>query len=257
MGDEYALEMRDLTAGYNGDTVIEDIDLTIEKGGFFGLIGPNGGGKTTLLKVILGLIKPMEGAIRVFGLPPKEGRKYMGYVPQHSIYDPDFPISVQEVVLMGRKRHRGNSIFYSDEDRETARSAMQSMNILELADRNISDLSGGQRQRAYIARALASEPKMLLLDEPTAGIDPQTSQGTYGLLKELNRTITIMIATHDVGAVSKYVKKIGCLNRYLFTHDDRKISQEMLDKAYSCPVDLIAHGVPHRVFPHHVEDEEQ
>lgn len=255
MRKELAIETVDLTIGYNGMPVIENINLRVEEGDFYGLIGPNGGGKTTLLRGILGLLRPIRGEVRVFGKGPRVGRRYIGYVPQFAIYDRDFPISVKEVVLMGRRPRRGSRPFYSEEDRKAAEEAMEQMRILHLRDTRLSELSGGQRQRAYVARALASKPRILLLDEPTASIDPQTSLGTYDLLKKLNDEITIVVVTHDIGVISSYVSKVGCLNRHLFTHEDRFITRDMLEKSYTCPVDLVAHGLPHRVLAEHEEEE--
>jgi len=248
-----AIEVSGLTVVYDDLVALENVNLTVMEGDFFGIIGPNGGGKTTLLKSMAGLINPVKGHIRIFGLPPSEAGTLIGYVPQYADYDRAYPISVEEVVLMGRRRCRGRKPFYSREDREEAERALELLEIIDLRDRKISDLSGGQRQRVYLARAIVSRPRILLLDEPTASIDKKIQSNFYDFLKRLNREVTIVMVTHDIGVVSSYVNKIACLNRRIYTHEDRLITKEMLEESYQCPVELIAHGIPHRVFAEHNE----
>lgn len=246
------VEIEGLYAGYNGDTVLRDINLTVEPGDFIGLIGPNGGGKTTLLKVILGLMTPKRGTVRVLGKPPQQGRQYIGYVPQFSVFDSDFPISVHDVVRMGRLGP--NRLFspYNKEDDAIVEERLAWVDISELKDRAISELSGGQRQRVYIARALASNPKLLLLDEPTISVDMEARTHIYDLLHEINQHgVTILLVSHDLNVISSYVKTIGCLNRTFHYHSEKQVTPEMLQAVYDCPVDLIAHGVPHRVLAEH------
>ena len=245
-----ALELKKVRAGYGNQNILKDISLSLEEREFLGIIGPNGGGKTTLFRVILGILKPRSGSVRVFGLPPSRGRQLVGYVPQHLQYDRQFPIRVWDVVLMGRLGKLGLRPFYSTEDKKAAQEALQQVKMEEFRERQFSELSGGQQQRVLIARALCTRPKLLLLDEPTASVDTKMQTSIYELLQELNQDMAIMLVTHDIGVLSTYVKKIGCLNRYLIYHDDRQLTQEMLEAAYECPVDLIAHGVPHRVFSH-------
>ena len=251
MGDELALRIKDLSSGYDGDTIIKDIDLEIMHGEFFGLIGPNGGGKSTLLKTILGLIQPYKGSVRIYGMEPSKGRKYLGYVPQYSNFDKDFPITVKNVVMMGRRRNKGLKPWYSKKDLESVKDSLAKVDMLEHMNRHISALSGGQKQRVFIARALTTQPRMLLLDEPTASVDVKMEESIYKLLTDLNKDITIVLVTHDIGVISSHVTTIACLNRHLFTNNDNKITPEMMEEAYQCPVDLIAHGVPHRVLPPH------
>jgi zinc transport system ATP-binding protein len=251
---EIAINIENLSAGYDHTTIIENINLQINQGDFFSIIGPNGGGKSTFLKAILGLIPIYKGTIRIFNKPPEKGRKYIGYVPQHSEFDTKFPISVWDVVLMGRRNIRGKHPFYSNIDKTHAEYALETVGMTPYAHRHISELSGGQRQRVFIARALASDPKILLLDEPTANIDKEMKESIYHFLKELNKRMTIVLVTHDIGVLSIFIGRISCLNRYLFSHDnDKIISQEMLEAAYSCPVELITHGVPHRVLDEHLK----
>ena len=246
------IEIKGLWAGYEDETVLENIDLTVRERDFIGLIGPNGGGKTTLVKVLLGLLPPTRGRVRVMGQPIEAGRAHIGYVPQRVEFDRYFPISVWEVARMGRVGRRRLLWRYTAEDDAIVAEMLRRVEMLDLRDRPIGALSGGQRQRVYIARALVKEPEILLLDEPTASVDPQVSTNIYELLRELNEQKTIILISHDMNAVSSYVRTVGCINRYLFYHDEKEITQEMLEMAYQCPVDLIAHGVPHRVFPEHL-----
>jgi zinc transport system ATP-binding protein len=248
------IAVRHVWAGYDHEQVLEDINLSVYEGDFVGLIGPNGGGKTTLLRVLLGLLPPTRGEVRVLGLPVKEGRRAIGYVPQAIVFDREFPISVWDVACMGRVGHRGLLRHYTAEDDEIAAEVLRQVGLLDMRRRPIGELSGGQRQRAYIARALATQPDILLLDEPTSSVDPQVSSNIYELLRQLNDRVTILLISHDMSAISSYVKTVGCLNRRLFYHGEQEITTEMLELAYQCPIDLIAHGVPHRVFSMHTHD---
>ncbi len=222
--------------------VLQDINIDVHEKEFLGIIGPNGGGKTTLLKALLGLITPASGEILILGDTPKVNRKYIGYVPQFSNFEKDFPISVYNVVKMGTL---GNK---SDKTENNILNILSKVEMLEFKDRLIGQLSGGQRQRVLIARALAANPKILLLDEPTASVDTKSGKTFYELIKKLNDEITIILVSHDVGVLSQYVKKIACLNKTLIFHDSKEITHDMLEETYHCPVDLIAHGVPHRVL---------
>lgn len=245
------IAIRDLWAGYGREPVLEDINLTLYDGDFVGIIGPNGGGKTTLVRVLLGLLAPMRGEVRILGRPAQQGRREIGYVPQVVRFDEMFPISVWNVARMGRLNRRGLLRRYTARDDETVAWALEQVGIADLRDRPIGELSGGQRQRAYIARALASEPRILLLDEPTSSVDPQASGDIYELLHALNKRVTILLVSHDMNAVSSYVKTIACLNHRLHYHDSKEITTEMVQGIYNCPIDLIAHGVPHRVLAEH------
>jgi len=251
MNKKKAIEIKNLTAGYHNETVVENITCTIYEGDFFGIIGPNGGGKSTLLKSILGLIKPQKGTITIYQKPPAQMRTMIGYVPQYAEYDRDYPISVMDVVLMGRRNIRGYHPRYTKEDKTETVQALKTVHMDKYLQRHISELSGGQRQRVFIARALVSHPKILLLDEPTASIDKESQDSFYTLLQTLNKEMTILLVTHDIGVISSYVSRVACLNRYLFTHDEKVVTKEMIEATYNCPVDLIAHGVPHRVLEEH------
>jgi len=246
------ISVQHLWASYNGKPVLEDINLSVRELDFIGLIGPNGGGKTTLLKVLLGLLSPTRGQVRIMGRGPQVGRRHVGYVPQSVEFDRDFPISVWDVAQMGRLGRRRLLQRYTARDDEAVAEALRSVDMLDKRGRPIGALSGGQRQRVYIARALATEPEILLLDEPMSSVDPQVSTSVYELLRELNERITILLVTHDMSAISSHVKTVGCLNRRLFYHGEKQITPDMLEAAYQCPIDLIAHGASHRVFPEHL-----
>ncbi len=252
------VEIRGLFTGYNGEAVIRNINLQIFQGDFIGLIGPNGGGKTTLLKTILGLLEPQQGQIRVLGKAPKSGRRHIGYVPQFSAFDSDFPISVKDVVRMGRLSDKRLFKPFNQQDDQIVAEKLAWVDLPDHQHRSLRELSGGQRQRVYIARALAAEPEILLLDEPTISVDFDSRRKIYELLYEINQQgVTILLVSHDLNVISSYVKSIGCLNRDLYYHGEKEITSEMLKVGYkNCPVDLIAHGLPHRVLAEHGEEHE-
>ena len=236
-----------------GHAVLEDINLELEAADFLGLIGPNGGGKSTLLKVMLGLIKPDRGEIRIFGLTPEAARGRVGYMPQKTVFDQSFPVKVLDVVLMGRYTRTGLFHRYGPADRKAARRALEAVGMEDRAEREIGALSGGEQQRVFVARSLVSDPELLLLDEPTAGVDSAQQTEFYDLLCHLNHElgIAIVLVSHDVTAISKYVSKIACLNQRLYYHGSKEITNEDIEKAYGCPVEMIAHGTPHRVLREH------
>ena len=250
------ISIKNLWAGYEDDTILEDISFEMFQDDYVGLIGPNGGGKTTLNRVILGLLKPERGTITVMGQDPVRGRKYIGYVSQFQVEDKHFPISVWDVVAMGRLQPNLLKNFrVSPHDKEAIETALTQTGMLDFRTRVMNELSGGQRQRVYISRALAAEPKMLLLDEPTSSVDSQSSNQLYDLLAELNDHIAILLISHDLTAISTYVKTIGCVNRQLVYQGSKELTGEMVEVGYGCPVDLIAHGLPHRVIPGHQHED--
>lgn len=250
MNDEIAA-LDNVSLRYGNVPALENVTFRLHPLDFVSVIGPNGGGKTTFLKVLLGLLTPHEGTVRVLGKDPARSRQEIGYVPQQVTIDKQFPISVWDVTLMGRLGKRSWPKKYSAEDRELAADALHKVKLYDLRERQIGKLSGGQQQRVLIARALVTQPKLLLLDEPTASVDSEIKQDIYDLLVKLNDTLTIVMVSHDIGVVSSYTKTIACLNRTLVYHDEKDITAEMLATAYQCPVDLIAHGVPHRVLAAH------
>ena len=244
------IEIGDLAVSINGVSVLNNINLTVFDRDFLGIIGPNGGGKTTLLRTMLGLIEPDQGTISIMGKPLRQNRHLISYVPQYATFDRTFPISIWEVVLMGRL---GKKIGrrYSKQDHKIALEALERVEMENLKDRQIGQLSGGERQRVLVARALAAKPQILLLDEPTASVDSRFEAGFYDIMQELNKEITIILVSHDISAVSAYVKTIACLNQQLFYQHAKELTEEMVEHAYNCPVHLIAHGVPHRVLEPH------
>jgi zinc transport system ATP-binding protein len=187
--------------------------------------------------------------VRVFGSAPREGRKLVGYLPQHTAFDPDFPMSVIEVVLMGR--YKGVFRRYTEADRAAAETALKVVGMDAFRDRQVGKLSGGQKQRVFIARAIAKEPKLLLLDEPTSSIDPEMQKSLYDLLSELKKRMAIVMVTHDTGVVTDLVDTIACVNRRLFYHGPPEEGLQDMDGLYQCPVELVSHGVPHRVLKKH------
>ncbi len=247
-----AIELNNIFFFYNSHSILSGVNLKVEEQDFLAIIGPNGSGKTTLLKIILGILNPGQGTVRIFGKTPLEAAGLLGYVPQDTGLNKDFPISVQDVALMGRLGRRGRERRYTSEDRALVRRVLEQVGMWEFRDRPIGKLSGGQRQRVLIARALTVEPKVLLMDEPTASVDAQFQTDLYDLLKELNATITIVVVSHDMSVLSGYINSVACLNRTLYYHESGEITDEMLHAAYQCPVDLIVHGgVPHRVLRKH------
>ncbi len=245
------VNLREVSVEYDGVIALESVNLSVQENDFFGIIGPNGGGKSTLLKVILGLVSPLQGEVAVWGQPPLKSPRRVGYVPQHSSFDRDFPITVWNVVLMGRLSRAHMFRAYDELDRQKAKEALLTVGIADLRKRPIGSLSGGQQQRAFIARALVRDPSLLLLDEPMANVDSGTREEIYELLRELSRRMAIMMVTHDLSAISTYVDKIACLNRRLYYHGSKEIPAEDIEAAYGCPIELLAHGMPHRVLRRH------
>ena len=250
----FAIEMENVWFSYGKTAIVQDVDLKLEQGEFLGIIGPNGGGKTTLLKLMLGILKPDKGRIKLLGKEPTDVRHRIGYVPQYLDFNLSFPISVMDVTLMGRMKRSRIGKGYSVEDKERVKKVLHYVGMWDYRNNPIGKLSGGQRQRVFIARALATEPQILFFDEPTTSVDHEFETNLFDLLKKLNEEVTIVVVTHDIGVVSSYMKSIACLNRNLIFHEKGQITQEMIDMAYQCPVDLIAHGLPHRVLHSHEED---
>jgi len=246
---EKAVEIKNLHYKVNNKTILEKINLEIYNREFLAIIGPNGGGKTTLLKMIIGLLKPTKGNIKVFGLKPETARKKIGYLPQRRHFDTDFPINVFETVLMGR--YHGPLKGYTEEDKKKVDKWLERLEIDDLKDESLDNLSGGQLQRVFLARALVREGELLLLDEPTSSVDPLFQEKFYELLDELKHEMAIVMVSHDIGMVAAHVDRIACLNQRLFAHGTPKEALESIEDVYKCPVELIAHGIPHRVLKKH------
>jgi zinc transport system ATP-binding protein len=251
------VEIKDLDFSYDREAVLKDVNLTIRHKDFVAIIGPNGGGKTTLLKLILGLLTPDRGIVRVDDKLPQKASACIGYVPQDVHLNRGFPITAIDVVLMGKLDPKKRLSRRSAINRRDALAALERMEMAAHADKKIGMLSGGQRQRVFIARALVAQPKLLLLDEPTASIDTKGQAEFYQLLKKLNQDITILVVSHDLFVMSRYVKSVACVNQRLHYHDQAEITGEMLETMYPCtveevcPVELVAHGLPHRVLMDH------
>ena len=243
------VEINNVSKRFNRLSVLHDINLDIYEKDLMAIIGPNGGGKSTLLKIIMGILTPDAGEVKIFGREPKKSRNLMGYLPQHVAFDPDFPINVLDTVLSGR--YHGFFKGYTKGDEKAVENALKDVEIYKLRDRQISEISGGQMQRVFIARSIVRGPKLLLMDEPMASIDPEMQNSFYDLLARLNNKMTIVLISHDVGAVSAHVDKIACLNRELFYHGPVEGSAKGLEEVYKCPLELISHGIPHRVLGKH------
>ena len=239
-----AVELEGVWAAYGTQAVLIDVHLRIEPGDFACVIGPNGGGKSTLLKVMLGLVRPTRGAVRIFGRPPATMRPHIGYVPQDPALDPDFPITVEQVVQTGRLGVEPPLGALSRKGRQACLRAMQAMQCAELRRRRFGQLSAGQRQRVLIARALACEPKLLLLDEPTSGLDVEAERRLYELLAELTGRLTIVMVTHDVGWVSRFVRTAVCVHHRVHVHPPGELTAEAIRDLFGRQVRLVTHAPP-------------
>ncbi len=235
IGADIAIQIRDLTVNYRQSPAIAGISLDVRAGDFLGIIGPNGGGKTTLIKAILGLVQPTEGAIRIFGEKVSKARHQVGYVPQLAEFDRSFPLTVEEVVLTGRlpavfrPLHR-----YTNRDKDFVLCLLEKLGIDHLRGQLLAGLSGGEFQRMLIARALAAEPAILLLDEPTAFVDAPSRDAIYAFLGQLNQRVTILMVSHDLLAVATHVKSMACLNRQLVYQGSPANSDQAIAAIYGC-----------------------
>ncbi len=241
------LELKQITAGYDDKVMLHDVNLQIHEQDFIGIIGPNGGGKTTLLKVILGLLKPFKGDV-IYHRPKQN---LFGYLPQNNQFDRRFPICVEEVVLSGLLSEKGFFKRYTRSDRQKAIELLNKYGMGAYPKTPIGELSGGQMQRVFLCRAIISSPQVLILDEPTTYVDSNFEKEFYTILNELNKTMSIVMVSHDLGTICSYVKTIACVNRRLHYHNSNLITTEQL-KSYNCPIELISHGkIPHRVLTDH------
>jgi len=245
------VEIRNLSAGYGQNIILRDVNLSIQQFDFVGVIGPNGGGKTTLLKALLGLLSPISGEIN-FSESMTEGNSHrIGYLPQINNIDRKFPVTVFDVVrsgLMSRKRLTGR---YNSEENDRANELMLEMGISGIRNKAIGELSGGQIQRALLCRALVNSPKLLILDEPNTYVDNRFERELYEKLKVLNEKLSILLVSHDLGTISTYVKSYACVNGSLHYHSGNKVTPELL-KSYECPIQIISHGeIPHTVLYNH------
>jgi zinc transport system ATP-binding protein len=235
------IDCEHVTVERDGRVVLEDISVTLEAGDFVALIGPNGAGKSTLLAAILGLIPLSSGTIRLFGEAPERGRLRVGYVPQQGSFRTDFPVRVAEMVAMGAMSPGWRGARKSALAERHVTAALERCGIPHLATRAVGALSGGERQRALIARALAVEPELLILDEPTASIDPSGQEALFDLLGALNREMSVLVVSHDLGLTTRYAKSVWCLNRTLCRHDALELDGDTLARLYGFPLRAIDH----------------
>ena len=238
MSRNKVIEIEKVCFAYNSELVLEDVNLTISEKEFVCVVGPNGGGKTTLLKIILGLLEPTSGTVRVLGEPPVKARKRIGYVPQYAQFDPQFPVTVMDVVMMGTM---GAEAVGWRRAKINAREALEEVRLLELRLRPLADLSGGQRQRVLVARALATNPAMLLLDEPTSHLDLQIETELMSLLGDLSKRMTVIMVSHDIGFVSQLVESVVCVKRKVVIHPTSRITGEIIQELYGGPVHMVRH----------------
>ncbi len=233
------IEIKNLSFAYERQTILENINLIVNERDFLAIVGPNGGGKSTLLKLILGINPIQSGIIKTFGEKPKKNLSKIGYVPQNTNVNIDFPIKVIEVVLMGHIGTKRPLFGYAKEEIMCAMGALGQVGMEEFAQKKIGELSGGQRQRVMIARALCAHPKILILDEPTASIDIDGQKRIYELLKALNKSITIIVVSHDISVVLAYANKVAHVNKRLIYHDLSKQDKIRLDKSdHFCEIEL-------------------
>ncbi len=255
------VELEGVTVRFQDLVALENVTLQVHQGDFLAVIGPNGSGKTTLIRAILGLVQPTHGTVRLFGKAPRDlGGEWsrIGYVPQVARIDPRFPIRVLDVVLMGRYGQIGLIRRPGQRDREAAKTALERVGLAELARRQIGRLSGGQRQRVLVARALAAEPDLMILDEPTSSVDVGTTEGLFELLGRFHQQgMTIIVVSHDIGVVAQYVSTVACLNRTLVAHGRPKevLSPDILECMYGHEAAVVGHGTtPHVMVKIHPEE---
>ena len=241
------IEIRNLSAGYDNRTVLHDVNLTVYERDFLGIIGPNGGGKTTLIRCILGLLKPFSGTITYH-----PAQLSLGYLPQYTRIDRKFPITVEEVILSGLDSKKPLTARFTRADHDKARAVIARMGLEGMEKRPIGALSGGQLQRTLLGRAIISDPQVVILDEPSTYIDKRFEARLYELLAEINQECAIILVSHDIGTVLQQVKSIACVNETLDYHPDTGITPEWLERNFQCPIELLGHGsLPHRVLGEH------
>src|SRR5450759_310355 len=245
----YLFEMQSLSASYGADNVLHDVNFKVNESDFIGVIGPNGGGKTTLLKVILGLLKPASGKL-VFNNELLT-EKSIGYLPQMSTGDINYPVTVTDIILSGLMIQKSIISGMSADDRKKADLVINELGLSGMSKSTLNELSGGQMQRVFLGRAIIGDPKLLLLDEPANFVDTTFENDFYEKLRTLNTRMAILMVSHDVGTISAHIKSFACVNRFLHYDPSHEITNEDL-LAYGCPIQLVTHGdVPHTVLKYH------
>jgi zinc transport system ATP-binding protein len=243
------LEMHSLSATYGASLVLHNVNFIVNENDFIGVIGPNGGGKTTLLKIILGLLKPVQGTI-VFNDGLINGNS-IGYLPQMSTGDINYPVTVTDIILSGLMIRKGLISRMTSSDKIKASKVIEELGLKEMSKSTLNELSGGQMQRVFLGRAIIGDPKLLLLDEPGNFVDTTFENDFYEKLKDLNKRMAILMVSHDIGIISSHIKSFACVNRSLHYHPSNEITNEDL-LAYGCPIQLVTHGdIPHTVLKHH------
>ncbi len=245
--------LQDVSVAYDGYEALQHVDLEIDENDFLGVIGPNGGGKTTLVKAILGNI-PHTGKIVLAPQLYRGKERLIGYMPQISNFDRAFPISLLEVVLSGLQGGKGFWGGYSKHDRRKAIELLENVGLTDVINHPVGEVSGGQMQRALLCRAVISDPRLLILDEPTNFVDNKFEHELYQTLHELNKRMAIVMVSHDVGTITSLVKEIVCVNRHVHRHRSNILTEEQL-RNYDCPIQIVSHGhIPHTVLEHHPGD---
>lgn len=248
--NDVILSLKNVSLSFDNVQVLKNVSINIRKGDFIGIIGPNGGGKTSLVKLMLGLLKPDSGTVAYF-IPHTSGQSKIGYLPQVHGFDNKFPISVQDVILSGLPATKGLISRHTSSEKEKAASWMEKLGIISLKNKPIGKLSGGEMQRVFLCRSLISEPELIILDEPDTYVDNSFEKELYEQLVELNEKMAIVLVSHDVGTITYYIKSIACVNKELHYHDSNVITEKQL-ASYNCPVQIITHGdVPHTVLGKH------
>lgn len=241
MTGEVVVSIKDVSFYYNSIPALDNVSVTIAKNDFVWIVGPNGGGKTTLLKLIIGLLKPKKGRVAVFGQNPTVVRSRLGYMPQFAELDPKFPISALDIALMGRLGNGYRFGPFRADDRESAEKALTQVGLFELRHRQFSSLSGGEQRRLLIARALACEPEILLLDEPTANLDLVVEKELFLLLQKLNERLTIILVSHEPTFVLDFVKRVICVNRHISEHPTSAVKSEFMGDLYHGELRMVRH----------------
>jgi zinc transport system ATP-binding protein len=247
-----AIEINDLSFSYDKTDVLQNINFTINTKEFIAIIGPNGGGKSTLLKLILGLLEPRKGNILIHNKPSKSFREQIGYMPQQFIQNKTFPITIAQIVMSGLINKKNIFFSYSKDEKQKALNALDMVGLKDFSDKKINMLSGGQIQRVFLARAIVCDPKILILDEPTSNIDPQGEYEIFKLLKEFNKTMTVIVVSHDLSMLMDFATKAIFINKTAIVHEKLNITKEQVSKSLNlknshiCEVELLNYLSKHK-----------